>query len=70
MVLFGRILTYFGLIATAISFIGGFWLMFNDHDEQAQIFFMAVPFGFVILFAGVSTLVLFSEREPRDTEKK
>ncbi|CAA6819571.1 MAG: Unknown protein [uncultured Thiotrichaceae bacterium] len=70
MVLLGRILTYFGLIVTAISFVTGFWLMFSGQGEESQIFFMAIPFGFAVLFAGVSTLILFSPRDPRESEKK
>ena len=66
MALAGRVILYIGLFITIVSFILGFGLMFNDYDKLAQYFLMAVPFGFVFLFVGVSTIVMFS---PRESEK-
>jgi len=63
MVTFGRITLIIGLIVTAVSLIVGFALMFMDYDGLAIYFLMAIPFGFVILFTGVSTVVMFSPRE-------
>ncbi len=65
MALLGRILVYIGLIITAVSLVLGFGFMFNDQDKLAQFFLMAIPFGFVILFAGVSTVVMFASDEKK-----
>ena len=62
-VLFGRIVLVVGLLLTFISLVLGFGLMFNGgYDEWAQFFFMVIPLGFVITFAGLSTIVLLSPR--------
>ncbi len=52
-----------GLIITAVSLVAGFGFMFMDYDELAIFFLMAIPLGFVILFTGLSTVVMFSSRE-------
>ena len=66
MALLGRILLIAGLIIVTVSLILGFGFMFNDQDRLAKFFLMAIPLGFVILFAGVSTVVMFSPRESQD----
>ncbi len=66
MALLGRVLLYLGLIITAVSLVLGFGFMFNDQDQLAKFFLMAIPFGFVILFTGVSTIVMFSPRDSDD----
>ena len=66
MTLLGRILLVVGLIITVVSLVLGFGFMFNDQDKLAQFFLMAIPFGFVILFTGVSTVVMF----PSDEKKR
>jgi hypothetical protein len=67
MVLFGRIVFVVGLIITVLSFVLGFWFMFQGNSSVAKPLLMAIPFGFLILFGGLSTVVLF---EPRDSEKR
>lgn len=62
----GRYSLIAGLIITVVSLVFGFGFMFSGRDELAKMFLMAVPFGFLVLFAGLSTVVLFS---PRDSDK-
>ncbi len=62
----GRYSLIAGLIITVTGLILGFGFMFADSDELAKMFLMAVPVGFLVLFAGLSTVVLFS---PRDSNK-
>ncbi len=60
----GRIIFIIGLAITVTGLLGGFGLMFQgSNDALAKILLMAVPTGFVIMFAGLSTSVLFSSRE-------
>jgi hypothetical protein len=60
----GRIIFIIGLIITVVGLFGGFWLMFQgSNDALAKLLLMAVPTGFMIMFAGLSTSVLFSSRE-------
>ena len=56
----GRYSMIAGLIITVVGLVLGFGFMFADSDELAKMFLMAVPLGFLILFAGLSTVVLFS----------
>jgi FtsH-binding integral membrane protein len=63
---FGQYTLIVGLILTIISLILGFWYMFHNQDEWAKLFFMVVPVGFLLTFAGLSTVVLYS---PRDNAK-
>jgi hypothetical protein len=61
MSLLGRLALIMGLLITFISLALGFGLMFNGgYDDWAEFFFMAVPLGFLVTFAGLSTVVLFS----------
>ena len=62
--LFGKIVAYIGLFIAVSGLALGFGLMFQgDNDELAKIFLMSIPFGFVILFTGFSTVIMFSPRE-------
>ncbi len=63
----GRYSTIIGLLLTVVGLVFGFGFMFAHNDELAKFFLMVVPFGFLILFAGVSTVVMFS---PREDDKK
>jgi ABC-type Na+ efflux pump permease subunit len=66
--LFGKIVAYVGLLITVVGLILGFGLMFQgDNDELAKLFLMSIPLGFVMLFAGFTTVIMFS---PRETELK
>jgi hypothetical protein len=62
----GRYSFIAGLVITVVGLVFGFGFMFADKDELAKMFLMAVPLGFLILFAGLSTIVLFS---PRDSDQ-
>ncbi len=62
----GQYMLIVGLIITVIGLVFGFGFMFADSDELAKFFLMAVPLGFLVTFAGLSSIVLFS---PRDSDK-
>ena len=62
----GRYSLIVGIIITVIGLILGFGFMFADKDELAKLFLMVVPLGFLLAFAGLSTIILFS---PRDSDK-
>ena len=62
----GRYSLIAGLVITEVGLIFGFYFMFTDSDELAKMFLMAVPLGFLITFAGLSTIILFS---PRDSDE-
>ena len=62
----GRYSVILGLVLTVVGLVCGFGFMFADKDDLAQFFLMIVPVGFLILFAGLSTVVMFS---PRDNDK-
>ncbi len=62
--LIGKVVLYIGLLITTAGLFFGFGIMFKgNNDELAKVFLMSVPFGFVILFTGVATVVMFSPRE-------
>jgi ABC-type antimicrobial peptide transport system permease subunit len=62
----GRYSLIAGLVITVVGLIFGFYFMFTDSDELAEMFLMAVPLGFLITFAGLSTVVMFSPRDSDD----
>ena len=72
--LIGKVVLYIGLLITTAGLVFGFGIMFQGNDDElAKIFLMSVPFGFVILFTGVATVVMFSPREselPDNSESK
>ncbi|HHL18808.1 MAG TPA: hypothetical protein ENJ33_03650 [Thiothrix sp.] len=60
----GRIVFIIGLAVAITGLLGGFGLVFQgSNDALAKILLMVIPIGFVIMFAGLSTSVLFSSRE-------
>jgi len=62
--LIGKVILYIGLFITVVGLMFGFGIMFQgDNDELAKLFLMSVPFGFVIFFTGMSTIIMFSPRE-------
>ena len=62
--LIGKIVAYVGLFITVVGLVFGFGLMFQGgNDELAKSFLMSIPFGFVTLFTGFSTVIMFSPRE-------
>lgn len=66
MILFGQISFYAGLFLSILGVVAGFGFMFADIDNWAKFFFVLVPLGFVFLFTGLATGLLFG---PRDSEK-
>ena len=62
--LIGKVVSYIGLVISVVGLVFGFGLMFQGgNDDLAKTFLMSIPFGFVILFAGFSTVIIFSARE-------
>jgi len=59
----GQIIFIIGLIMAVVGFIFGFWNMFQGNDEWAKKFLFAVPTGFMFLFTGLATSVMFSPRD-------
>ena len=59
----GQIIFIIGLILAVVGLIVGFWLMFQDNDKWALRFLIAVPIGFMFLFTGLATSVMFSSRD-------
>ncbi|MFZ1386236.1 MAG: hypothetical protein WBP46_01060 [Thiolinea sp.] len=66
LLLLGRIVFFVGLLITIVTVIAGFVLLYKDIQNWAQACFMAVPLGFVLMFAGLSTNIFL---EPRSTDK-
>ena len=66
----GQILFIIGLILAVVGLIVGFTFMFQGNDKWAMRFLMAVPTGFVFLFTGLATSVMFSPRDDSDLNKK
>ncbi len=66
----GQILFIIGLVLAVVGLIVGFTFMFQGNDKWAMRFLMAVPTGFVFLFTGLATSVMFSPRDDSDLNKK
>ena len=66
----GQILFIIGLVLTVVGLIVGFTFMFQGNDKWAMRFLMAVPTGFVFLFTGLATSVMFSPRDDSDLNEK
>jgi ABC-type transport system involved in multi-copper enzyme maturation permease subunit len=66
----GQIVFIIGLILAITGLILGFGFMFQGNDKWAMRFLMAVPTGFVFLFTGLATSVMFSPRDDSDLNKK
>ena len=47
-----------GAVLVSIGLLAGFGLLFGGYDDQARLLLGAVPFGFLIGFAGVVTTLL------------
>jgi uncharacterized membrane protein len=59
----GQIVFIIGLILTVVGLLFGFWFMFQGNDEWATKLLFAVPVGFMFLFTGLATSVMFSPRD-------
>ncbi len=46
-----------------VGLVAGFWLMFEDIDDWAIRFLIAVPTGFMLMFTGLATSVLLSPND-------
>jgi len=68
--LLGQIIFIIGLILSVVGLIFGFWLMFQGNDEWAMNFLFAVPVGFMFLFTGLATSVMFSPRDDTALNEK
>ena len=67
----GQILMITGLILTVVGLIVGFWLLFQGgNDDWAIKALFAVPTGFMLLFTGLATSVMFSPSDERKLTKQ
>ena len=66
----GKSIFIIGLVLTVTGLIFGFGFLILDNDKWALRFLMAVPTGFVFLFTGLATSVMFSPRNDSDLNKK
>jgi uncharacterized membrane protein len=68
--LLGQIVFIIGLVLAIVGLIFGFWFMFQGNDEWANKFLFAVPVGFMFLFTGLATSVMFSPRDDTALNEK
>ena len=68
--LLGQIIFIIGLIMAAVGLVLGFWFMFQGNDRWATIFLFIVPLGFMFLFTGLATSVMFSPRDDSALTKR
>jgi uncharacterized membrane protein len=66
----GQIVFFIGLFMSVVGIIFGFWFMFHDNDNLAIIFLVAVPTGFMLMFTGMATSVMFSSRDDSALRKQ
>ena len=66
----GKSIFIIGLVLTVAGLILGFGFLILDNDKWALRFLMAVPTGFVFLFTGLATSVMFSPRNDSDLNEK
>jgi len=66
----GQMLFIVGLILSVVGLILGFWFMYQDDDVWAIRFLLAVPAGFMFLFTGLATSVMFSPRDDSRLNKR
>ncbi len=72
MVRLGKIMTVTGFFITIFLLGMAFWYLFNDKDDISRLYFMMVPFSFIMLFAGFATSILLEPRssvDPSDIDK-
>ncbi|MEJ2061523.1 MAG: hypothetical protein P8Y64_13745 [Gammaproteobacteria bacterium] len=56
-------MAYLGALITLVGIVAGFYLMVQQVTRYAEFFFTMVPIGFLILFTGVMTAMLFGSRD-------
>jgi len=66
----GQIVFIIGLIISVIGFVVGFWLLFHDNDLWAVRFLFSVGVGFMFMFTGLATSVMFSPRDESELNKQ
>ncbi len=66
----GQIIFIIGLMMSVVGLVVGFWHMFQGNDELAKMFLFVVPTGFMFLFTGMATSVMFSPRDDDATLNK
>ncbi|WP_455385565.1 hypothetical protein [Acidihalobacter prosperus] len=60
----GRITAYLGIVLTAVGLCLGFFFMIGGRSAAyAEFFLTMVPVGFLVLFAGVMTALMFGPRQ-------
>ncbi len=56
---------------SVVGLIIGFWLLIvEENDKWALRFLFAVPAGFMLLFTGLATSVMFSSRDDSELDKR
>ncbi len=66
--LFGKVLFFIGLIMAVVGLTFGFGLMFQGgNDTWATRFLIAVAIGFMLMFTGLATSVMFA---PYDNDQE
>ena len=68
--LLGQIVFFIGLFISVVGFVVGFWFMFNDNDVWAIRFLFSVGVGFMFMFTGMATSVMFSPRDDSELSKR
>ena len=66
----GKSIFIIGLVLTIVGLFAGFGLLILDNAKWAIRFLMAIPTGFVFLFTGLATSVMFSPRNDSDLNEK
>ncbi len=66
----GQIVFIIGLILSVVGLIFGFWfLIIENNDKWAMRFLLLVPAGFMLLFTGLATSVMFSPHDDSELNK-
>ncbi|WP_018865063.1 MULTISPECIES: hypothetical protein [Thioalkalivibrio] len=58
---FGVISIWVGLVIAVIGLFGGFGLMFTGEQTWSKPLIAAVPIGFLLVFTGLVTTILYRE---------
>lgn len=59
---FGSISLYMGLLITVVALIMGFAALWAGATDWAKPLLMSVPVGFLLVFNGVITLIIYTPR--------
>lgn len=58
---FGVVSIWVGLVIAVVGLIGGFGLMFTGEQTWSKPLIATVPIGFLLVFTGVVTTILYRE---------